>query len=206
MRLAWPIASCAAGWDVVVNWAYAYPVPDEGNLSDDAQKRLTAIQQFTRLRVGIPDGGPGNPRGGICSTNNNPIAAVGLDLYLQMVEQTVPAPEGQVVEESRTLPCVSASRPTFRKTTWSTAINASRSTTVPPGQLGDLALMHGEIEDRYGPPRTQSNDCSNSCRSGSWQTTPARFGGRANACSRDFFDPKRRKYRKPAVQALMGPI
>jgi transcription-repair coupling factor (superfamily II helicase) len=139
--------------------AYAYfLVPDEGNLSDDAQKRLTAIQQFTELgsgfRIAAADleiRGAGNLLG---KQQSGHIAAVGLDLYLQMVEQAVQRLKGQVVEEEPD--------PTLR---------LSVSAYIPEdyvadshqrlslykrlsscGQLGDLALMHGEIEDRYGHP------------------------------------------------------
>ena len=139
--------------------AYAYfLVPDEGNLSEDAQKRLTAIQQFTELgsgfRIAAADleiRGAGNLLG---KQQSGHIAAVGLDLYLQMVEQAVQRLKGQVVEEEPD--------PTLR---------LSVSAYIPEdyvadshqrlslykrlsscGQLGDLALMHGEIEDRYGHP------------------------------------------------------
>ena len=47
--------------------AYAYfLVPDEGQLSGDAQKRLIAIQQFTDSAIGLPDRRRrhGNQRGG----------------------------------------------------------------------------------------------------------------------------------------------
>ncbi|MCS6319581.1 MAG: transcription-repair coupling factor, partial [Nitrospira sp.] len=129
--------------------AYAYfLVPDEGTLSDDAQKRLTAIQQFTELgsgfRIAAADleiRGAGNLLG---KQQAGHIAAVGLDLYLQMVEQAVQRLKGQVVEEEPD--------PTLR---------LSVSAYIPEdyvadshqrlslykrlsscGQLGDLALMH----------------------------------------------------------------
>ena len=139
--------------------AYAYfLIPDEGTLTTDAQKRLTAIQQFTELgsgfRIAAADleiRGAGNLLG---KQQSGHIAAIGLDLYLQMVEQAVQRLRGQVVEEEPD--------PTLR---------LSVSAYIPEdyvadthhrlslykrlsscGQLGDLALMHGEIEDRYGHP------------------------------------------------------
>src|SRR4029079_13562150 len=64
--------------------AYAYfLVPDEGRLTDDAQKRLTAIQQFTELgsgfRIAAADleiRGAGNLLG---KQQSGHIAAIGLD-------------------------------------------------------------------------------------------------------------------------------
>ncbi len=84
--------------------AYAYfLVPDEGRLSDDAQKRLTAIQQFTELGAGFRIAaadmeirGAGNLLG---KQQSGHIAAIGLDLYMQMVEQAVQRLRGQAVEE-----------------------------------------------------------------------------------------------------------
>jgi transcription-repair coupling factor (superfamily II helicase) len=74
--------------------AYAYfLIPDEGTLTGDAQKRLIAIQQFTELgsgfRIAAADleiRGAGNLLG---KQQSGHIAAIGLDLYMQMVEQAV---------------------------------------------------------------------------------------------------------------------
>jgi transcription-repair coupling factor (superfamily II helicase) len=70
--------------------AFAYfLIPDEGQLTEDAQRRLTAIQQFTELgsgfRIAAADleiRGAGNLLG---KQQSGHIAAIGLDLYLQMV-------------------------------------------------------------------------------------------------------------------------
>jgi transcription-repair coupling factor (superfamily II helicase) len=82
------------------------------------------------------------------------IAAIGLDLYMQMVEQAVQRLKGQVVEEepdptlrlnvSAFIPedyvADSHQRLSFYK-------RLSSST-----QVGDLALLHGELQDRFGQP------------------------------------------------------
>jgi len=139
--------------------AYAYfLVQDEGRLTEDAQKRLTAIQQFTELgsgfRIAAADleiRGAGNLLG---KQQSGHIAAIGLDLYMQMVEQAVQRLKGQVVEEERD--------PTLR-------LNVSafipEDYVADPHQrlsfykrlsscvqIGDLALLHGELQDRYGLP------------------------------------------------------
>jgi transcription-repair coupling factor (superfamily II helicase) len=139
--------------------AYAYfLVPDEGRLTDDAQKRLTAIQQFTELgsgfRIAAADleiRGAGNLLG---KQQSGHIAAVGLDLYMQMVEQAVQRLKGQVVEEepdptlrlnvSAFIPEDYVADPHQRLSLYK---RLSSST-----QVGDLALLHGEIQDRFGPP------------------------------------------------------
>lgn len=139
--------------------AYAYfLVPDEGTLSEDAQKRLTAIQQFTELgsgfRIAAADleiRGAGNLLG---KQQSGHIAAVGLDLYLQMVEQAVQRLRGQVVEEEPdpTLRLnVSAFIPEDYVADTHHRLSLYKRLSSC-NQLGDLALMHGEIEDRYGHP------------------------------------------------------
>ena len=139
--------------------AYAYfLIPDEGSLSTDAQKRLTAIQQFTELgsgfRIAAADleiRGAGNLLG---KQQSGHIAAIGLDLYLQMVEQAVQRLKGHVVEEQPD-PTLQLSVSAYIPETY-VADSHHRLSLYKRlsscGQLGDLALMHGEIEDRYGPP------------------------------------------------------
>ncbi|MBX3236807.1 MAG: transcription-repair coupling factor [Nitrospiraceae bacterium] len=139
--------------------AYAYfLIPDEGSLSTDAQKRLTAIQQFTELgsgfRIAAADleiRGAGNLLG---KQQSGHIAAIGLDLYLQMVEQAVQRLKGHVVEEQPD-PMLQLSVSAYIPETY--VVDSHHRLSLYKRlssctQLGDLALMHGEIEDRYGPP------------------------------------------------------
>ncbi len=138
--------------------AHAYFfVPNEETLSTDAQKRLTAIQEFTELgsgfRIAAADmeiRGAGNLLGKQQSGN---IAVVGLDLYLHMVEQAVQQLKGQVVEEiaEPTLHLnVSAYIPedyvedTHQRLSLYKRLSSSE-------EISDLALLHGETQDRYGP-------------------------------------------------------
>jgi transcription-repair coupling factor (superfamily II helicase) len=138
--------------------AYAYfLVPDEGTLTGDAQKRLVAIQEFTELgsgfRIAAADleiRGAGNLLG---KQQSGHIAAVGLDLYLQMVEHAVQNLKGQVVEEQLDptlhLP-VSAFIPEEYVADSHQRLSLYRR-LASTQQVGDLALLHGEIQDRYGP-------------------------------------------------------
>jgi len=139
--------------------AYAYFLtPDEGSLTGDAQKRLTAIQQFTELgsgfRIAAADleiRGAGNLLG---KQQSGHIAAIGLDLYMQMVEQAVHRLKGQVVEEeldpvlrlnvSAYLPEEYVADPHHRLSFYKRLSSCT--------QIGDLALLHAELQDRYGLP------------------------------------------------------
>jgi transcription-repair coupling factor (superfamily II helicase) len=139
--------------------AYAYfLIPDEGTLTGDAQKRLIAIQQFTELgsgfRIAAADleiRGAGNLLG---KQQSGHIAAIGLDLYMQMVEQAVQRLKGHVVEEepdptlqfpvSAFIPEPYVADPHQRLSLYKRLTACS--------QVGELALLHGEIQDRYGPP------------------------------------------------------
>ena len=138
--------------------AYAYfLIPDEGMLTGDAQKRLIAIQQFTELgsgfRIAAADmeiRGAGNLLG---KQQSGHIAAIGLDLYMQMVEQAVQRLKGHVIEEepdpTLQLP-VSAFIPEPYVTDPHHRLSLYKRLTACT-QVGELALLHGEIQDRYGP-------------------------------------------------------
>jgi transcription-repair coupling factor (superfamily II helicase) len=139
--------------------AFAYfLIPDEGRLTEDAQKRLTAIQQFTELgsgfRIAAADleiRGAGNLLG---RQQSGHIAAIGLDLYMRMVEQAVQRLKGQVIEEEPD-PTLQLNVSAFIPESYVAdshqrlSLYKRLSSCV---QLGDLALLHGEVQDRYGEP------------------------------------------------------
>ncbi len=139
--------------------AYAYfLIPDEGTLAGDAQKRLIAIQQFTELgsgfRIAAADleiRGAGNLLG---KQQSGHIAAIGLDLYMQMVEQAVQRLKGHIIEEepdpTLQLP-VSAFIPEQYVADPHQRLSIYKRLTAC-SQVGELALLHGEIQDRYGSP------------------------------------------------------
>lgn len=137
--------------------AYAYfLIPDEGTLTGDAQKRLIAIQQFTELgsgfRIAAADleiRGAGNLLG---KQQSGHIAAIGLDLYMQMVEQAVQRLKGHTIEEepdpTLQLP-VSAFIPEQYVADPHQRLSLYKRLTACD-QVGELALLHVEIQDRYG--------------------------------------------------------
>ncbi len=139
--------------------AYAYfLIPDEGTLTGEAQKRLMAIQQFTELgsgfRIAAADleiRGAGNLLG---KQQSGHIAAIGLDLYMQMVEQAVQRLKGHLVEEepdpTLQLP-ISAFIPEHFVVDPHQRLSLYKRLTACT-QVGELALLHGEIQDRYGLP------------------------------------------------------
>lgn len=138
--------------------AYAYFFfPNEEILTTDAQKRLMAIQEFAELgsgfRIAAADleiRGAGNLLGKQQSGN---IAAVGLDLYMKMVEEAVQQLKGQEVEEEidPTLHFnVSAFIPEDYVEDGHQRLSLYKRLSASQ-QIGDLALLHGETQDRYGP-------------------------------------------------------
>jgi transcription-repair coupling factor (superfamily II helicase) len=138
--------------------AYAYfLVPEDDTLTGDAQKRLQAIQEFTALgsgfRIAAADleiRGSGNLLG---REQSGQIADVGFELYMQMLEQAVHDLKGEpVVEElepnlqlqvSAYIPDEYVSDAGQRLSLYK-RLYSSAST-------GDLAHLHGEFLDRYGP-------------------------------------------------------
>jgi transcription-repair coupling factor (superfamily II helicase) len=138
--------------------AYAYLlIPSEESLTDIARRRLAAIREFSDLGAGFRIAaldlelrGAGNLLGGQQSGH---IEAIGFDLYTQMLERTVRELKGETIEDEV-----------------STAINLGVDIRIPEEYIYDvsqrlrtykrissaeteeeLADIHAEIEDRYGP-------------------------------------------------------
>ncbi|HJQ67449.1 MAG TPA: transcription-repair coupling factor [Blastocatellia bacterium] len=145
--------------------AYAYLlIPSEEGLTPIARRRLAAIREFSDLGAGFRIAaldlelrGAGNLLGGQQSGH---IDAIGFDLYTQMLERTVRELKGEPVEDEV-----------------STTINLGVSIRIPEEYIYDasqrlrtykrissaeseaeLADIHAEIADRYGPiPETVEN-------------------------------------------------
>ena len=138
--------------------AYAYfLISEEDTLTGEAQKRLQAIQDFTALgsgfRIAAADmeiRGGGNLLG---SEQSGHIGAVGFELYMQMLEQAVRELKGQAVVEE-TEPAlqlqVSAYIPDDYVDDASQRLSLYKRLSSSR-QSGDLAQLHGELLDRYGP-------------------------------------------------------
>jgi transcription-repair coupling factor (superfamily II helicase) len=138
--------------------AYSYLlIPNEEGLTDIARRRLAAIREFSDLGAGFRIAaldlelrGAGNLLG---AQQSGQIDAIGFDLYTQMLERTVRELKGEAVEDEV-----------------STAINLGIDIRIPEDYVYDmsqrlrtykrissadseseLADVHAEIEDRYGP-------------------------------------------------------
>jgi transcription-repair coupling factor (superfamily II helicase) len=139
--------------------AYAYLlIPPEDSLSPVARKRLAAIREFSDLgsgfRVAALDleiRGAGNLLGGEQSGH---IEAVGFDMYMKLLEQTIKELKGEEIEDE-----IRASvnlRVDLRiEDTYIPDMN--QRLTVYRRMAGvrsedELARLMDEVRDRYGPP------------------------------------------------------
>jgi transcription-repair coupling factor (superfamily II helicase) len=138
--------------------AYAYLlIPSEEGLTPIARRRLAAIREFSDLGAGFRVAaldlelrGAGNLLGG---EQSGQIDVIGFDLYTQMLERTVRELKGEPIEDEV-----------------STAINLGVDIRIPEDYIYDmsqrlrtykrissaegeaeLADVHAEISDRYGP-------------------------------------------------------
>ncbi|MBI4165657.1 MAG: transcription-repair coupling factor, partial [Acidobacteria bacterium] len=138
--------------------AYAYfLIPDEETLTPIAKRRLAALKEFSGLGAGfrlaaldLELRGAGNLLG---AEQSGEMSAIGFDLYLRMLEQTV--------DELRGAP---------PKIEVRTTLNLGLDIKIPEGYIADESQrlrmykriagmskpterddMHGELEDRFGP-------------------------------------------------------
>ncbi len=138
--------------------AYAYLlVPPESELSELARKRLAALKEFSELGAGFKIAaldlelrGAGNLLG---SEQHGHINAVGYDMYVRMLEETIRELRGE------------EARPEIR-----TAVNLGLDLRIPPEYIADerqrlraykriaeagspeaIEQVRAELEDRYGP-------------------------------------------------------
>ncbi len=138
--------------------AYAYLiVPSESALSRDALKRLRAIQEFTELgsgfRLAMQDleiRGAGNLLG---IQQSGHIAAVGFEMYTQLIERAIKRLKGEEIEEEIT-PEIRWNQPAFVPDSY--VENPHQRLSIYKRLSGvqsdeDLEDMRAELEDRYGP-------------------------------------------------------
>jgi len=145
--------------------AYAYLlVPGEAALSRDALKRLRAIQEFTELgsgfKLAIQDleiRGAGNLLG---HQQSGHIAAVGFEMYAQLIEKAFKQLRGEEIEEEVT-PEIRWNKPAFIPDDYIENPHQRLSIYKRLSGVqsdGDVEDMRSELEDRYGPlPEPVSN-------------------------------------------------
>jgi len=138
--------------------AYAYLfVPDESVLGKDAQKRLKVLMEHSDLGSGFQIAMSDlQIRGGgtiLGASQSGHIAAVGYDMFLQLMENSMAEQKGEIVEESLD-PEINIPMPTFIPETYIPDIDQrlliyrrlSKST-----ELKELADFKSEWIDRFGP-------------------------------------------------------
>ncbi len=137
--------------------AYAYLIiPGEDALTEEAQKRMVAIQELSELGSGfrlaardMEIRGAGNLLG---AEQHGQIAAVGFDLYCDLIRQTVQEMQGQPIETQIDITIdlqIEAHLPDFYVPDTNQRLNLYKRAS----QLEDaeaIAAWKEELEDRYG--------------------------------------------------------
>jgi transcription-repair coupling factor (superfamily II helicase) len=137
--------------------AYCYLlVPGDRVLSEHARKRLAAIREFTDLGAGfriaardLEIRGAGNLLG---AEQSGHIAAVGIETYLKMLEQTVREMRGEEVEEAPSVAIdlpVAMSIPETYVTDANLRMEIYRK--IASSDTTDQEVL-AELTDRFGPP------------------------------------------------------
>jgi transcription-repair coupling factor (superfamily II helicase) len=137
--------------------AYAYLLtPEEETLSDVARKRLRAIQELSELGAGfriaaqdLETRGAGNLLG---KQQSGHIAAIGIDLYTQMMEEAMAELRGEeAVKETDTLINLRASA--FIPEDYINDMGlrlAAYKDISSAGSEDEIAAIAGDLRDRYG--------------------------------------------------------
>jgi transcription-repair coupling factor (superfamily II helicase) len=139
--------------------AYAYLLISDGStLTNDAQKRLRVLMDFAQLGSGVNIAlndlrirGGGNILG---FSQSGHIKAIGYELYLKLIEQTVAELKGEVWKEEIS-PEINTDLPVFIPHRYIEESDVRldiyrRLSTIKDGL--ELKEMVREIKDRFGPP------------------------------------------------------
>ncbi len=139
--------------------AYAYLLyPSAAALTEEAMKRLSALSDYTELGAGFKVAmrdleirGAGNLLG---DEQSGHVAALGFELYLSMLDEAVraagPAEEGDDAEPVRLDVSVDAYVPVDYIPYEAAKIDVHRRIAAAR-EVGDLAGLRDELEDRFGP-------------------------------------------------------
>jgi transcription-repair coupling factor (superfamily II helicase) len=139
--------------------AYAYLLISEGSrLTREAEKRLKALMDFSQLGAGIHLAlhdlkirGGGNILG---FTQSGHIAAVGYELYMKLIEQTVAELKGEEWHEEIN-PEINVDMPAYLPEDFISDIDVRLHLYRRLSSLreeSELTVMIEEIKDRFGPP------------------------------------------------------
>jgi transcription-repair coupling factor (superfamily II helicase) len=140
--------------------AYCYLVVPSGRvLTEEASKRLRALREFTELGAGfrvaardLEIRGAGNLLG---PEQSGHIAAVGIETYLKMLEDTVRELRGETVEDTPSvaidLPLPMAIPEEYLA---DTNLRMELYRRIAAGEIADDEMI-SELRDRFGPPPPQ---------------------------------------------------
>jgi transcription-repair coupling factor (superfamily II helicase) len=141
--------------------AYAYLlIPAEGAVTNDAKKRLEVIQRFVELGSGFNIASHDlEIRGGgdlLGAQQSGHIAAVGFDLYTELLEEAIRELEGKPLtpEDSQREPEIKAPFPAFLSEQYVPDVHQRLSLYrrfSGAGSDSDLNRMEEELQDRFGP-------------------------------------------------------
>ncbi len=137
--------------------AYAYLIiPAENTLSDEARKRLVAIQELSELGSGfrlaardMEIRGAGNLLG---AEQHGHIAAIGFDLYCDLIRQTIQELRGQPIETHPDIHIdlqIEAHLPDFYVPDTNQRLNLYKRASMIENTEA-LETWKNELEDRYG--------------------------------------------------------
>ena len=148
--------------------AYAYLfIPPSGHVTGDARKRLEVIQRFVELGSGFNIASHDlEIRGGgdlLGAQQSGHIAAVGFDLYTELLEEAIRAIQGRPVlpEDSRLEPEIKIPFPAFLSEEYIPDVHQRLSiyrrfsaTRAEP----EIDRLEEELQDRFGPPPTEGQN------------------------------------------------
>ena len=133
-------------------------IPPESSLTEDAHRRLEALQEFTELGSGFKIAardleirGAGNLLG---AEQSGHIAAIGFDLYLKMIQDAVHTLRGSepepAVEPSLSLPVAAFIPEDYMADAYHRLAFYKRFASADSSEA--LAALRAELSDRFGPP------------------------------------------------------
>lgn len=148
--------------------AYAYLlIPSEGALTEDAKKRLEVIQRFVELGSGFSIASHDlEIRGGgdlLGPQQSGHIAAVGFDLYTELLEEAIHELQGKPVsaEESRREPEIKAPFPAFLGENFVPDVHQRLSLyrrLSATQSDAEIDQLEEELRDRFGAPPPEAQN------------------------------------------------
>jgi transcription-repair coupling factor (superfamily II helicase) len=138
--------------------AYAYLLyPSHAALTEEATKRLSALSDYTELGAGFKIAmrdleirGAGNLLG---DEQSGHVAALGFELYLQMLDEAVTSLEGEPIDEGEPVRLdvnVDAYVPADYIPYEQAKVDVHRRIAAAR-EVSDLGALREELEDRFGP-------------------------------------------------------